>query len=41
MYVINYRLKIKLGGDITVLLMIVLHTDLKMRLNNGQIKIQL
>jgi len=30
-----------LGGDIIALLTIVLHTDLKMRLKNGQMKIRL
>lgn len=41
MYEINYQLKIKLGGVITVLLTTVLRTDLKTRLKNGQTKIQL
>jgi len=39
-YEINYKFKIRLGEEITVLLTIVLHTDLKTRLNNGQTKIQ-
>jgi len=41
MYEINYQLKIELGGVIIVLLTIVLRTDLKTRLKNGQTKIQL
>jgi len=41
MYEINLKFEIQLGEDTTVLLTTVLHTDLKMRLNNGQTKIQL